>query len=280
MKKIVSIALALILGISLYAQDVPEILGISGLTFKVSSFKMARDYYGRLLGFAEAFRYQGDAGKVLAFKVNDRQFIQLVEDPDVTPGNGLVKVSILVSSAGKMQEYMAAKGWEVSDVTTNGAGEKVFSCLDADGNPVEFIEYMPKGKHINCRGRKLSKRRLSDRILHAGLPASGVDSADPFWVGILGCREAIRVDSGGRSIHYLRLGSSLEFIEHYKPAGADFAHPCLQTMDMQATLDLLRSRGGTAQLGEPGIGLTRRWIYNALNPDGVRVEFSEPFCIK
>ena len=51
-------------------------------------------------------------------------------------------------------------------------------------------------------------------------------------------------------------------------------------MDMQTTLDLLRSRGGTAQLGEPGIGLTRRWIYNALNPDGVRVEFSEPFCIK
>ena len=136
MKKVVSLALALILGISLYAQDVPEILGISGLTFKVSSFKMARDYYGRLLGFTEAFRYQSDAGKVLAFKVNDRQFIQLVEDPDVTPGNGLVKVSILVSSAGKMREYMAAKGWEVSDVTTDWAGEKVFSCLDADGNPV------------------------------------------------------------------------------------------------------------------------------------------------
>ena len=73
---------------------------------------------------------------------------------------------------------------------------------------------------------------------------------------------------------------SLETIEHYSPCRSDFSHPCLQTMDMQATIDALRARGGTAQLGEPGIGLTRRWIYNALNPDGVRVEFSEPFCIK
>ena len=280
MKKIVSIALALVLGISLYAQDVAEILGISGLTFKVSSFEMARDYYGKLLGFDEAFRYESDHGKVLAFKVNDRQFIQLVEDPGVTPGTGLLKVSILVSSAGKMHDFIAAKGWAVTNVITDGAGEKVFSCRDADGNPVEFIEYQPQGKHKKCFGKKLSKRRLSDHILHAGLPAPGVNSSDPFWVGVLGCREIIRVDSGSRSIHYLRLGSSLEPIEHYSPSGADFSHPCLQTMDMQATLDLLRSRGGTAQLGEPGIGLTRRWIYNALNPDGVRVEFSEPFCIK
>lgn len=280
MKRIVSIAIALLLGFSLYAQDIPEILGLSGLTFKVSSFEMARDYYGKLLGFDEAFRYKSDAGMVRAFKVNDRQFIQLVEDPGVTPGTGLVKVSILVSSAVQMHDFLVAKGWKVSDVVTDGAGEKAFGCRDADGNPVEFIEYRPKGKHLKCAGKKLSARRLSDHILHAGLPAPGVNSSDPFWIGVLGCREIIREDRGGRSIHYLRLGSSLETIEHYSPCRSDFSHPCFQTMDMQATRDLLRSRGGTAQLGEPGIGLTRRWIYNALNPDGVRVEFSEPFCIK
>lgn len=280
MKKLVPIAIALLLGFSLYAQDIPEILGLSGLTFRVSSFEMARDYYGRLLGFDEAFRYNGDDGPVLAFKVNDRQFIQLVEDPGVTPETGLLKVSILVSSADGMHELLAGKGWEVTDVRTDGAGERVFGCRDADGNPVEFIEYQPKGRHLKCVGKKLSKKRLSDHILHAGLPAPGVNSSDPFWVGVLGCREIIRVDQGSRSIHYLRLGSSLETIEHYSPCRSDFSHPCLLTMDMQATIDALRARGGTDQLGEPGIGLTRRWIYNALNPDGVRVEFSEPFCIK
>ena len=280
MKKVVSLFLALLWGLSLFAQDVPEILGLSGLTFRVSSFEMARDYYGKLLGFDEAFRYKSDDGLVLAFKVNDRQFIQLVEDQNVTPGIGLLKVSILVSSADRMHDFLVAKGWEVSDVATDEAGEKAFSCRDADGNPVEFIEYLPGGKHLKCTGKKLSKRRLSEHILHAGLPAPGVNSSDPFWIGVLGCREIIREDRGGRSIHYLRLGSSLETIEHYSPCRSDFSHPCLQTMDMQATIDALRARGGTAQLGEPGIGLTRRWIYNALNPDGVRVEFSEPFCIK
>ena len=280
MKKIVSIALALLLGLSLRAQDCPEILGLSGLSFKVSTFEIARDYYGRLLGFDEAFRYQSEAGPVLAFKVNDRQFIQLVEDPGVTPETGLLKVSILVSSAGEMHDFLVAKGWEVTAVRTDGAGEKAFGCRDADGNPVEFIEYQPKGKHLKCAGKKLSKRRLSDHILHAGLPAPGVNSSDPFWVGVLGCREIIREEKGSRSIHYLRLGSSMETIEHYSPCKADFSHPCLQTMDMQMTIDQLRTRGGSAELGEPGIGLTRRWIYNLLNPDGVRVEFSEPFCIK
>lgn len=280
MKKLLFLLFALLPGFSLRAQDSPEILGIAGLTFRVSSFSAGRNYYGKLLGFSEAFRYTGDEGPVLAFKVNDRQFIQMVEDSSVTPAKGLVRVSVLVSSAEKMHDFIQGKGWEVSPVRTDGAGEKVFACRDADGNPVEFIEYQPRGQHLKCAGKKLSKRRLSERILHAGLPSAGVNSADPFWVGVLGCRETIRVDSGSRSIHYLRLGASLEFIEHYSPSGADFAHPCLQTMDMQATLDALRSRGGTDALGEPGIGLTRRWIYNALNPDGVRVEFSEPFCIK
>ena len=281
MKKIVSLAFVLLFGISLHALQTPEILGISSLTFKVSSLSMARDYYGKLLGFSEAFSYYDCEGaKILAFKVNDRQYIQVSVDAGVEPDKALVKVSVLVSSASQMHGFISSKGWEVSPLATDGAGEKVFSCLDADGNLVEFIEYMPKGKHMQCTGRKLSRRRVSDRILHAGLPSPRVDSADPFWVGVLGCRETISVGSGGRFIHYLRLGSSLEFIEHYSPSGADFAHPCLQTMDLQATLDLLRSRGGTDQLGEPGIGLTRRWIYNALNPDGVRVEFSEPFCIE
>jgi catechol 2,3-dioxygenase-like lactoylglutathione lyase family enzyme len=280
MKRILSSFFALLVAIALHAQSAPGILGLAGLTFRVSSFGMAESYYGKLLGFPEAFRYESDEGPVRAFKVNDRQFIQVVESAGVTPGGALVKVSILVESASAIHDFLSSRGWTVTPVSTDGAGEKVFSCRDADGNPVEFVEYQSGGKHLRCAGRKLSKKRISDRIAHAGLPSAQVDSSDPFWVGVLGCREILRVDKGGRSIHYLRLGQSLESIEHYSPSGPDFAHPCLQTMDMQATVDLLRARGGTAALGAPGIGLTRRWIYNALNPDGVRVEFTEPFCVK
>jgi hypothetical protein len=56
----------------------PAIWGIAKMTFLVSDFQVARDYYGRFLGFDEAFSYPSDLGKVISFKVNDRQFLEFV----------------------------------------------------------------------------------------------------------------------------------------------------------------------------------------------------------
>jgi hypothetical protein len=61
----------------IFAQEVyrPAIWGIAKMTFLVSDFQLARDYYGKFLGFEEAFSYPSDLGKVISFKVNDRQFL-------------------------------------------------------------------------------------------------------------------------------------------------------------------------------------------------------------
>ena len=64
---------------SLIAQEVqrPAVWGIAKMTFLVSDMEMAREYYGRFLGFDEAFSYPSPSGTVVSFKINDRQFLEL-----------------------------------------------------------------------------------------------------------------------------------------------------------------------------------------------------------
>lgn len=65
---------------SLVAQEAkrPAIWGIAKMTFLVSDMEMAREYYGRFLGFDEAFSYPSPAGTVVSFKINDRQFLEFI----------------------------------------------------------------------------------------------------------------------------------------------------------------------------------------------------------
>ncbi len=67
----------------------PPMWGIAKMTFLVSDFQMARDYYGKFLGFDEAFSYNSGIGKVISFKVNDRQFLEFTEDKDAKKRPGL-----------------------------------------------------------------------------------------------------------------------------------------------------------------------------------------------
>jgi hypothetical protein len=71
----------------------PAIWGIAKMTYKVSSFDLARNYYGKFLGFDEAFSYSSGLGKVISFKVNDRQFLEFIEDNDAKNKPRLVSVS-------------------------------------------------------------------------------------------------------------------------------------------------------------------------------------------
>jgi hypothetical protein len=71
----------------------PEIWGIAKMTYLVSNFKIAREYYGNFLGYGEPFSYNSELGKVISFKVNDHQFLEFIEDKDAREKNLLVSVS-------------------------------------------------------------------------------------------------------------------------------------------------------------------------------------------
>ena len=270
---------------SLIAQEVqrPAVWGIAKMTFLVSDMEMAREYYGRFLGFDEAFSYPSPSGTVVSFKINDRQFLEFIVDKQAKEKKRLVSVSLETESVPDMLHYLKAQGVKVSPCITDGAGNEVIVTQDAAGNNVEFINLKADGLHRKSKGKFLSENRISKRIHHAGLYAEKIDEQDPFWVKILKCKEIVRypldkTQSG--IIQYLGLGDCTENIEHYSPCDENFSHPCFLVEDMQETIYILKERRNGQTVNRPSIGKTKRWLLNLQTPDKTRVEFTEAYCIK
>ncbi|MDR2496395.1 MAG: hypothetical protein LBD21_04630 [Tannerellaceae bacterium] len=284
-RKIIIALLTALLGATLTAGEpqLPPVWGIAKMTFLVSSMDMAREYYGRFLGFAEAFSYPSEPGTVVSFKVNDRQFLEFIEDKSAKEKNRLVSISLETESPAGMHLYLRSRGLSPPAPTLDGAGNESFTVQDSWGNNVEFINLRAEGLHRQSQGKFLASTRISTRIHHAGLYSGKLDENDPFWTGIMQCREIVRypLDKGEAGvIQYLALPDCTENIEHYAPCDRNFSHPCLLVDDMQETIYTLKERRRDQQIARPSIGRTKRWILNLLTPDGTRVEFTEAFCIK
>lgn len=262
----------------------PQIWGIAKMTFLVSEFKVARDYYGKFLGFDEAFSYNSGIGKVISFKVNDRQFIEFVEDKDAKQKTRLVSVSLETDNVEQMREYLKVKGVEVPEkVSIDGAGNETILVHDPSGIPLEFINLMPNSLHRKSKGKYLSAHRISKRIHHAGLYSKELLDDDPFYTGILGFKELWRFPEDRKDkiqMNYLQIPECAEAIEHYPSNDLNFSHPCLLVDDMQETIYTLKERKGENRLSRPMVGKGRRWILNIFNSDKGMVEFTESHIIK
>jgi catechol 2,3-dioxygenase-like lactoylglutathione lyase family enzyme len=268
------------------AQDFtkPRIWGIAKMTFLVSDFKVARDYYGKFLGFDEAFSYNSDIGKVISFKVNDRQFLEFIEDKDAKQKPRLVSVSFETDNVEQMRGFLKAKGVEAPDmVSIDGAGNDVILVHDLSGIPIEFIKLNPNSPHIKSKGKFLSESRISRRIHHVGLYCKEVLDNDPFYVGILGFKEFWRYPENQNEkaqMNYLQIPDCIENVEHYSPNDPNFSHPCLLVDDMQEAIYTLKERMGTNALARPVLGKGRRWILNLQNEDRTKIELTESHVVK
>lgn len=264
--------------------DRPAIWGIAKMTFLVSDFQLARDYYGKLLGYDEAFSYTSDLGKVISFKVNDRQFLEFVLDTKAKEKKRLVSVSFETENVEQMRQYLKSKSQVIPEKTSiDGAGNEVFVVDDLSGNHIEFIELEANGLHKKSKGKFLSDQRISKRIHHVGLYAEKIMDNDPFYAGVLGFRELVRYPedkSVSPTILYLGMADCIENIEHYSPNDENVSHPCFLVDDMQETIYTLKERKGTETIGKPGIGKGKRWIMNMYNSDKTRVEFTEAHTVK
>lgn len=262
----------------------PPVWGIAKMSFLVSDFQIARAYYGEFLGFDEAFSYSSDLEKIISFKVNDRQFLEFIEDKDAKGKPRLVAVSFETEDVAQMRKYLEGKGVEVpTNVTEDGAGNKVILVHDSHGVPVEFMQFGKNSLHLLSKGKYLSERRISKRIHHVGLYCNEVLDKDPFWVGIMGCKELWRYPESHQEkveMNYLQLPDCVENIEHYPSDDINFSHPCLLVEDMQETIYTLKERKGNNKLAKPAVGKGKRWLLNLANEDGTKVEFTEAHAIR
>lgn len=289
MMKIRAIKILLILilmNLSCHSQDAvrPRLWGIAKMTFWVSDFQLARDYYGSFLGFEEAFSYHSESGKVISFKVNDRQFLEFIEDSNAKKKNRLVSVSFETENVEQMRQYLKSKGVNVPDkVIVDGAGNETILVRDPYGIPIEFIDMKPNSPHRHSKGKYLSENRISKRIHHVGLYCTEVLDNDPFYVGVLGFKELWRHPedrSEPVAMNYLNMPDCVENIEHYPSDDINFNHPCFLVDDMQETLHTLRERQGSHKIGRPVVGKGNRWLLNLTNEDGTKVEFTEAHTVR
>ena len=262
----------------------PAIWGIARMTYLVSDMQLARDYYGDFLGFEEAFSYPSNRGSVVVFKVNDRQFLEFIEDQEARNKNRLVAVSFETDNVEQMRQFLKTKGVTVPDSTcSDGAGNTLIQVQDPYGITLEFMQWNPASLHQLSHGKFLPERRISERIHHAGLYCTRVTDDDPFYVGILGCHELWRYPEDRSQpvmMNYLQLPDCVENIEHFPSDDPNFSHPCFVVEDMQKTLYTLKERRGHHVLATPVVGRGKRWLLNLQNEDDTRVEFTEAHCVR
>ena len=262
----------------------PPVFGIAKMTYLVSDYQVARDFYGRYLGYEEAFSYPSALGEVVSFKVNDRQFLEFVQDTQAKEKTRLVSISFETSDVEQMRLYLKSRDVVVPDVVTvDGAGNNTILVHDDQGVPVEFVDMNPNTLHKKSAGKFLSENRISKRIHHAGLYTKEVVENPRFYKDVLGCREFFKNPEDPNEkliILYLQLPDCVEFIEHYASPDPNVSHPCFVAESMQDVMYTLKERNGNRPVGQAAVGRGKKYILNINNSDGTRVEFVEPYNVR
>lgn len=261
----------------------PPIWGIAKMTFLVSDFDLARNYYGKFLGYEEAFSYQSERGKIISFKVNDRQFLEFIEDKNAREKNRLVSVSFDCDELSQMESYLSSRNIPILKKTgKDGAGNEILQIPSTEFYALEFIHFANDGLHKKSAGKYLSEKRIAPRLHHVGLHISDVKRADEFYRGILGFGDMWRFreeDDAKPNYIYLRMPDCVENIEYLVTDDSNSSHPCFKVDDMQETIYTLKERREWGDVGRPAVGKGKRWLLNLKNEDNTKVEFTETYTI-
>jgi catechol 2,3-dioxygenase-like lactoylglutathione lyase family enzyme len=243
------------------ASDRPRVLGIAHVTVQVSDMAKARAFYGGVLGFAEESPARPHRG---VFIINSRQ--RLIVEDGLPPDR---------------DERLRNVGFDVDRVAMP-------ETTDPDGHTVQFVSMAAASPAIAT-----PDRRISRRMLHAGLTIKDAAAADRFYKDKLGFSEIWR---GGRpegTINWInmRVPDGTDYLEYMLyPASpptrrqlGSAHHVALLVTDIQQALETVRARtkpGDPNHTANPNIGVNNRWQLNVFDPDGTRVEFMEPFTAR
>ena len=286
MKKLFYLILGLLFFSSGMAKETnrPAIWGVAKMTFLVSDFKLARDYYGKFLGYEEAFSYSSGDKKIISFKVNDRQFLEFTEDKNAKEKNRLVSVSFDCDEIGKMETFLRSKNIKIlNEAGKDGAGNEILRVPGTEFYQIEFIRFLPGSLHKKSAGKFLGKDRIADRLHHAGLFVSNVEKADHFYGDILGFNEMWRFKEENDvkpNFIYKGMPDCVENIEYVVTDDSNSSHPCFLVKDMQETIYTLKERRQWGDIARPIIGKGNRWLLNLKNADNTKVEFTESFTVR
>ena len=274
------------------APETLPILGLAGITFKVSDLDQARRYYSGVLGFDEAFTVRDASGRTTSafFKVNDDQFVEVT--PTLQPGELRRQARVVIQSSDldTLHAIYASRGLKPTSIETGADGNPFFRVVGPSDATLDFIEYVPGSQQREARGKFLGPNRISTHLWHVGIYTEDRSAARPFYEEKLGFARG-RDLPGGRG-EYVETPSSDRNLETKHPPldpnnsatraqyerevmGA-VQHMALEVRDMRVARDLVQQRGGLTDLQvRAHVGNNRHWLMHLFDPDGSRTEVME-----
>jgi lactoylglutathione lyase len=262
----------------------PPILGVAHVRLLSSDLAKARAFYTGLLGFPE----EPQANEMVAiFRVNDRQRIiarRAVQDVD----ERFLDVAFETSDRDAARVWLTSHGMKATAVDEPGeGGGDAVETVDPDGHAIRLIKLTSGAMRHDA-----TDRRLSTRILHAGLTVRDAAKADAFYRDVLGFSEIWR---GGRTeavTNYInmRVPDGTDYLEYMLTTGpldrrqlGTEHHIALLVPSIQDALEGVRARTSAEDPNHhatPHIGINKKWQLNVYDPDGTRVEFMEPWTAR
>jgi catechol 2,3-dioxygenase-like lactoylglutathione lyase family enzyme len=273
------------------AADRPPIVGVSHIAFHVSDLARARAFYGGLLGYEEAERAGRTSSGVLRFRINGRQYVEIVPGLAAGKDDRLDHVAFQTTDLAALRAWLDEKGIKTPDPVLE-AGNRAMRVADPDGHAVEFVQHEAGSPVSRAMSAGEGGRRVSVRLLHVGLTVADPAAADRFYKDVLGFSEIWR---GGRT------DTQTDYINMKVPDGTDYLeymlvtgpvdrdrlgsahHMALLVPDIQAALETVRARPGGLDpkaVRTPQVGRNKRWQLNLFDPDGSRTELMEPFTMR
>ena len=300
MKIVASLAAAAVLSAT-QAPVRPPIAGIAHVAIQTSDLTKARAFYGDLLGCPELTPRRPHTA---IFIVNDRQRLIVRDGLPPERDERLIDLAF-EANVSAMRDWLIGRGLPATAAAPDAdAGGQRIETKDPDGHPIQFVERAPGEFRLKAETTGRAKgtarvaaaspdRRLSRRILHAGLTIKDAAAADGFYKDLLGFSETWR---GGRpegTINWInmRVPDGTDYLEYMLYPAAppnrnqlgSAHHVALLVTDIQQALETVRARtapGDRNHRANPSIGVNNRWQLNLFDPDGTRVELMEPWTVR
>ena len=298
MRRGFALALVMLLGRGIAAQEVAApagdvpLVGLAGLTFRVTDLDKARRYYQGVLGLQEAFTLKDARGGVASvfFKVNDDQYVEIV--PGLAPGaiNRQVRVVFQSSDLNRLHALYVTRGLNPTAVTRGADGNPVFRVIGPNNATLDFIEYAPGSQQAAARGKFMDSRRLATHLQHVGIYTASRDSVVPFYQDKIGLARG-RDLPGGRGEYIETPNSDRNLETKFPPLDPNnpttraqyerevmgaVQHMGIEVSDMRVARDTAQQRGSYTDLQvRVHVGNNRHWLMHLFDPDGSRTEVVE-----
>jgi catechol 2,3-dioxygenase-like lactoylglutathione lyase family enzyme len=269
------------------APEPPRIVGLAHVRIQTSDLAKARRFYGDLLGYDEM--RPGADTHVAIFRVNGRQRLIIQDGLPADRDERLMNIAFETTDVDALQQRLAAAHVELRPRIDADAAGPIVDALDPDGHHVQLVQVASSSP---AGVRTAGDRRLSTRMLHAGLIVRDVAAADRFYKELLGFSEIWR---GGRtegvtSWINMRVPDGTDYLEYMLTAAppdrrqlGTAHHIALLVPSIQDALELVRERTAgddPNHRANPQIGRNNRWQLNLYDPDGTRVELMEPWTVR